>query len=374
MRDFALEVYFSKWEFKARYHMTASDAQSMQLNTLLDMASPGLREEFNTAHLGYTPTWGDDELRSLIASGYAGLQMEDILCFAGAEEGIYAAMRVLLEPTDHVLVVTPNYQAAETLPLDICRVDGVPLDPKDGWRLNLDRLRDSLKENTKLISINFPNNPTGSLMTRAEFQELIELCRERDIWLFSDEVYRGVERNPRECMPQAAELYEKGLSLNVLSKAYGLPGLRIGWIACRDSDALLRRERYKHYLSICNSVPSEILAKIALENRETILETNRNLIRSNLVHLDGFFGDHPELFRWTAPKGGCVGFPEYLGADGVEEFCRRLVEEQGVLLLPSSLYRSEIGKVPENHFRIGFGRHGTEDGRNEMRRFIRKNR
>jgi aspartate/methionine/tyrosine aminotransferase len=356
MRDFALEVYFSKWEFAARYNLSGSDSESLSVGELLAMASRAERAELESTRLGYTETFGSPALRAAIAQTYDEADAQHLLCFAGAEEAIYTAMRVLLSRGDHAIVITPNYQAAETVALGQCEVTGVPLDAERGWDLDLDRVRAALKPNTTLISINFPNNPTGKILTHATFDGLVEICRERGLWLFSDEVYRSIERDPARRLPQAVDAYERGLSLNVMSKAYGLPGLRIGWLACRDRGLLVRFERYKHFLSICNSAPSEVLARIALENRERILDRNRAIVRDNLVLLEKFFAAHEPLFDWRVPDGGCIGFIRYKGAEGVEEFTRRLVEEAGVLLLPSSVYRSDLGPVPQDHFRIGFGR------------------
>ncbi len=345
-RDFALEIYFAQWEFRARYHMTASDAESLTLAELLAYATEDDRAAFSEARLGYSETFGAPDLRAAIAATYDTAEAEDILCFAGAEEGLYAAMRVLLGPDDHAVVVTPNYQSAETLPVSTCAVTGVPLDAEDGWRLDIDRVAAALKPETKLVSVNFPNNPTGKILERDRFDALIALCRSRGIWLFSDEVFRMLDRDEARRLPQAADLYERALSLGVLSKAYGLPGLRVGWIACKDRDLLHRLERYKHYLSICNPVPSERLAVIALKARDPILARNWDLANANVAKLGQFFAEFPELFEWTTPDGGCIGFPRYLGGDGVESFTRRLVEEAGVLLIPASVYRSDVGETP----------------------------
>jgi aspartate/methionine/tyrosine aminotransferase len=374
MRNFALEVFFSKWEFAARHHLTASDAQSMSLSQLLAYATPADRKRFDGLHLGYTQTFGAKPLLAEIAKTYDTLSEQDLLCFAGAEEGIYVAMRVLLKSGDHAVVITPNYQAAETIPLSICAVTGVPLDEADGWALDVDAIKAALRPETRLVSINFPNNPTGAIPSRATFEALVELCRARGIWLFSDEVYRLIEREPGLRLPQVADVYERGVSLNVMSKAYGLPGLRIGWLACRTRAFLEECERYKHYLSICNSAPSELLAEIALKAREPILSRNRSIVEHNLDVLDGFFAEFSELFDWRKPDGGCVGFVRYKGADGVEQFTERLVSESGVLLLPSSIYRSELGPVPQDHFRIGFGRHGLEQGLAAFRDWLMRNR
>jgi aspartate/methionine/tyrosine aminotransferase len=147
-----------------------------------------------------------------------------------------------------------------------------------------------------------------------------------------------------------------------MSKAYGLPGLRIGWIACRDASLLERMHGIKHYLSICNAAPSERLAIIALKARSHILARNRALIARNLSLLERFFADHADRFEWDAPDAGCTAFPRYLGAEGVETFVRDLVERSGVLLLPASIYRSALGPTPTDRFRIGYGRDGLADG------------
>ncbi len=373
MRNFELETYFSKWEFTARHHMTASDVQSMSLENLLAMAGTAPAESLGKLWLGYTETWGAPDLRAAIAGTYERMQPDNILCFAGAEEGVYAAMRVLLGPDDHAIVVVPNYQAAETIPLSICAVTGVPLDARRDWRLDLEDVRRAIRPNTKLISINFPNNPTGAVMPRADYDALIELCREKGLYLFNDEVYRLLELDETKRLPQTADVYEKGLSLSVMSKAYGLPGLRIGWIASQDKDVLLKLERYKHYLSICNSAPSERLAVIALGIRDKILERNRALLRRNISELDSFFGDYPTLFEWRHPDGGCIAYPRYIGQGDVESFCHDLIEESGVLLLPASIYRSELMEAPIDRFRIGFGRENIEEGLTAFRDFLDRN-
>jgi len=372
MRDFALETYFSKWEFSARHHMTASDAQSMTIGELLKLADRS-GEELTQLHLGYTETWGAPELRQSISETYQAMSAKNILCFAGAEEGVYAAMRVLLEKDDHAIVIVPNYQAAETLPLEICEVTGVPLLEHNNWRIDMEAMEAARRPNTKLVSVCFPNNPTGAIPSPSEFQELVEFCRKYDLYLFSDEVYRLLELDEAKRIPQAADAYEKGVSLSVMSKAYGLPGLRIGWIACQDTDLLQRLERYKHYLSICNSAPSELLATIALGIREQLLDRVRSLMSENLDKLEAFFAKHDALFEWQRPDGGCIAFPKYTGRGGVEAFCESLVEDSGVLLLPASIYRSELLEAPTDRFRIGFGRAGIEEGIAAFDHFLERN-
>jgi hypothetical protein len=377
---FRLEAFFSRWEFAARHHLTASDAETMRLAELVALASADDRAAWEALSLGYIETWGTRALREAIAATYdegddgqEPLRADDILCFAGAEEGLYCALHALLSPGDHAVIVVPCYQAMETVPLAACgSATGVPLRPENDWALDIDEVRRALRPNTRVVAINFPHNPTGTVADRATFEALVTLCRERGVWLFSDEVYRGLERDPARRLPQAAAVYERGLSLNVLSKAYGLPGLRVGWIAGRDRALLARMEGMKHYLSICNAGPSELLARIALANREEILARNLARCEANLALLQAFFAEHADRYAWSAPPGGCTGFPRYLGADGVEAHCRALVEDAGVLLLPASIYRSELGDVPSDRFRVGFGRAGLAEGLAAWRSYLVK--
>lgn len=360
--DFGLETHFSKWEFKARFHMTASDAESMSMRELLAMATPEEREEFEGLWLGYTETYGAPDLREVIATTFQQRCYEDVLCFAGASEGIFAANTVLHDKHSHAIVVTPNYQSHETLPVAICEATGVPLDSSDNWSLDITRVADAIRPNTKLLTINFPHNSTGAILSLDRYDALIELCRKHGIYILQDEIFNGLGPTGTNHLPFIADLYERGLSLNVMSKSYGLPGLRIGWIACADRDVLSKMERMKHYLSICNSGPSERLTKIALNHRDKLLARNCAIVDENLPKWDSFFARYPGLFDWRRPDGSCMAFPKYKGPEGVEQFTQSLVEESGVLLLPSTIYQSELGPTPVDHFRLGFGRRGLDEG------------
>lgn len=373
MRNFELEVFFSQWEFKAKYHMTASDMQSMSMPELLCMASDEDRNAFENLWLGYTQTYGLPALRQEIANTYDQLDAKNILCFSGAEEGLYAAMNILLKPEDHAIVIVPNYQAAETIPLSICEVTGIALDAENNWNLDINAIAGALRPNTKLISINFPNNPTGKIISKNELEQLVEIARQFDIYIFSDEVYRGIELDDNKRLPQIADIYEKGLSLNVMSKAYGLPGLRIGWIGCQDTQLLEEIERFKHFLTICNSGPSEILALIALKARHKILTRNKKILSDNADRLDRFFAEFKDIFEWKRPDGGAVAYPKYLKGDDCNAFCQNLLEETGVMILPPRIYKSELMLTPQNHFRIGLGRNGLDEMLDKFHHYLKKN-
>ena len=372
--DFRLETHFAKWEFSARYHMTASDAESISLRDLLAMATPEEREEFEGMWLGYTETFGAPDLRETIATTYTKQSASDILCFAGASEGIFAANTVILDKDSHAIVVTPNYQSHETLPAAICEATGVPLDPDDGWSLDIARVAAAIRPNTKLMTINFPHNPTGTILPLDRYEALIDLCRKHGIYILHDEIFNGLGPTGARHLPFIADVYERGLSLNVMSKSFGLPGLRVGWIACQDAEILSKMERMKHYLSICNSGPSERLTKIALNNRDALLARNCAIVDENLPKWEAFFARYPDLFDWRRPDGSCMAFPRYKGSEGVEEFCRSLVEDSGVLLLPSTIYSSELGPTPTDRFRLGFGRSGLDEGLAALEAHVMRNR
>lgn len=372
--DFKLETYFAKWEFSARYHMTASDAQSLTIRELLNLAGDDALDRFLNTALHYTESYGAPDVRAAIAATYDTLADQDVLCFAGAEEAVYSLYRVLLNADSHAIVVTPNYQSAETVPLAICETTGIALEPQENWTLDIAKVAAAIRPNTKVIYINFPHNPTGKILERDRYDALVELCRKHGIYLFSDEVYRLIERDEAIRLPQAADVYERGISLNVMSKAYGLPGLRIGWLACRDRELLERLVRYKHFLSICNSGPSERLALLALQNRDRILARTRALAATGIVKVQALLAEFPNLFESYTPDGGVVMYPRYIGSDGIESFAKRLVEEAGVLLLPSSIYGSELTPVPQDRFRIGYGRANIDEGIAAFRAYLLNNR
>lgn len=370
--EFKLETYLGRWEFSARHHMTASDAETLSIRDLLALGGDTALAALLDTRLSYTEPYGAPDLRAAIAATYEMASHADILCFAGAEEGLYCLYHSLLDADSHAIVVTPNYQSAETIPLSICRTSGIALDETLGWALDIDAVGAAIRPNTRLISINFPHNPTGKILERERFDALVDLCRKHGIWLFSDEVYRLIERDPARRLPQAVDVYEKGISLNVMSKAYGLPGLRLGWLACRDHALLEKAVRLKHYLSICNSAPSERLALVALTHADAILTRTRAIARAGYEKVSSFLSDFPQLIETYEPDGGVVMYPRYLGADGVETFCRKMVEEAGAVLLPASVYASALVPGASDRFRIGYGRSHLDEGLAAMRTLIER--
>ncbi len=350
---FKLEQYLAQYEFSAPYLLCCSDAESWSMQEILDLASAEESMLWNNLRLGYTETHGMPLLRKTIAQTlYPGLSQDNILCFAGAEEAIFCALSTLVQPEDHVIVLTPCYQSLLEIPkLRGCSVTTLSLRAESQWRLDLEAIRQAITPSTKWLVLNFPHNPTGQVLTRDELQALIELLDHHGIWLFSDEVYRLLGPKKTSWALPAACLYPRALSLGVMSKAFGLAGLRVGWIACQDFKALEQIASTKNYTSICNSAPSEILSLITLSNAQHVLGRNNAILDHNLALLDGFMARHKDLFSWSRPQGGCVGFVRYHGEKNVDDFCKELRESKGVLLLPGHVYDAH-----EPYFRIGFGR------------------
>lgn len=348
--EFLLETYLAKREFSAPYNLCASDIETHSLQELLAMADSETKRLWETLDLSYTEPKGHPLLRKEIGKEY-GLGEENVLCFAGAEEGIFAAMEALLAKEDHAIAITPCYQSLKSLPGRICSVTEIPLSHQTKWQLDVEAVEKAIKPNTKMLVINFPHNPTGTLISLQEQNKLVDCARKHDLWIFSDEVYRLLEVDEKDRLPPIASAYEKGISLSVMSKAFGLPGLRVGWLCCQNTEALEEIGEIKHYLSICNSAPSEILSLIALRAKERILSRNKKLLDDNLALLDRFFEEYQEHFEWVRPKGGCTGYPLLKSEMGIQTFADRLMEEEGVLILPSTVYEEKT-----NHFRISFGR------------------
>jgi aspartate/methionine/tyrosine aminotransferase len=367
--DFALERYFARWEFTARHLLCASDVEGYPMSELLELADPETRVLWDGLRLGYTESTGHPLLRREIASLYDSIEPDEILTFAGAEEAVFCLMNVLVGSGDHAVVTWPGYQSL----YDVARANGAEvtlheLHESAGWAIDVDLLRSQVKPATRLIVVNLPHNPTGMLADRATFDRLVEIAEEASAVLLVDEVYRGLELDPDRRLPAGADASPRGVSLGVMSKAYALAGLRIGWLATHDRELLDRVARFKDYTTICSSAPSEILAIVALRARDRVLARSRSIVTANLDRLDGFFDDWADRFSWVRPAAGSIGFPR-LTVPGVriDDWAAELVETEGVLLLPGS----QFGHAG-NHFRIGFGRMDLPDALTRLEAFAER--
>ena len=350
---FRLERYFAQYEFKVKYLLSPSDCESLAMAELVSMAAPASLELWQGLRLRYTESQGHPLLRGEVARLYQHISPGNII-IAAPEEAIFIAMQTLLKPGDQVVAIAPAYQSLHEIARSIgCELINWNLTPGPHatWRLDLDQLKDSLTTRTRMLVINFPHNPTGHMLTCNDLDSVIQLARKHGLYLFSDEMYRLLEYEPATRLPAVCDLYEKGISLSGLSKSFALPGLRIGWLATQESALMESWLSFKDYTTICNSAPGEILAIIALQNKERIIRRNLDIIHENIVNAEQFFGRHAQHFSWFSPKAGSVAFPKWLGDLPVEQFCQDVFEKQGVMIVPGSLFGFH-----GNHFRVGLGR------------------
>lgn len=348
---FKLERFFAQYEFKAPYLLCSSDCEAMTIEQLLSLEL-GAASKFHQTWLGYTETQGNPELRQAITGIYQNMGIDDILIHASAEEAIFIFMNIALKSGDRLIAHFPCYQSHISIARSIgCQVSEWMSYEADDWELDLDWLRGAIQPNTKAIVINCPHNPTGYVMSRAKLEELISICRQHNLILFSDEVYRFLEYREADTLPAACDLYENAVSLGAMSKTYGLAGLRIGWIATQNREIYQAMAKFKDFTSICNSAPSEFLATLALRQGDKMIQRNRGIIATNIKICDRFFSEHRDIFNWSPPKGGSTAFPSLKQGLDVEEFCLDLLDRQGVLLLPSTYF--DYGK---QNFRLGLGR------------------
>jgi aspartate/methionine/tyrosine aminotransferase len=363
---FKIERYFARYEFDVDFVLCGSDCESMAIEDLLAF-EPDAGDRFNRLWLGYTESQGSPALRREICNLYRTIKPEEILVHTGAEEAIFLFMHAVLKAGDHLIVHWPCYQSLVEVARSIgCEVTLWKANEENGWALDPDELQQIIKPNTRVIVVNTPHNPTGYLMPGDRFQEISRIARASGIILFSDEVYRESEYRVEDRLPAACDLGEHTVSLGVMSKTYGLPGLRIGWVVTQNEDVYKRMAVLKDYTTICNSAPAEYLAELALRHRAALVERTQKIILDNLNVLDPFFDRYADSFAWQRPRAGAIGFPKFLGED-VEVFCDSLVKTAGVLLLPGSVYDD-----PGNHFRIGFGRKNLPEAMERLEAYLQR--
>jgi len=337
---FQLERYFAKHEFSARYLLSSSDCEALSLVDLLGMADSEMTRLWADLRLGYTESSGHPLLRKEIANLYPGIIDKDVLVVV-PEEGIFLLMHALLEAGDHVVCTFPGYQSLYEVARSIgCQVSTWEPDEEREWYFDVGELAHKMRGNTKLVVVNFPHNPTGYVPSRKDFIALVEIVRHQGAYLLSDEMYRFLEVEDGFTLPAACELYERAYSLFGLSKTFGLPGLRIGWLSSRDSEGLNQISRLKDYTTICSSAPSEILAMIALRNQGGIIAQQTERVRKNVAVLDSFLSNTQIASVGTGPRG----------AQSVSQEC--LMLRIPILSVSSWLQRQELCWLHREFFNL----------------------
>jgi aspartate/methionine/tyrosine aminotransferase len=349
IRDFGVEIWMNRYENHCELNLAETCVESLTVAELLDMAGKrdDILAELLPMKLTYGAIEGSERLRGLIAGMYEKQAPDNVVVTHGAIGANALVHETLVEPGDRVISVLPTYQQHYSIPESFgADVQILKLAEEHGFLPDLAELRRLATPGTRLICLNNPNNPTGSLMDRAFLLEVVEIARGCGAWILCDEVYRGTDQHGNGITASIADLYEKGISTGSMSKTYSLAGLRLGWIV-GPKDLLAAVSIHRDYNTISVGMLDDHFAAIALENRDKILARSHAITRTNLAILAEWVDGEP-LISWVKPKSGTTALLKYDLPITSEAFCIRLLERTGVMLTPG------IAMDMEGYLRIGY--------------------
>ncbi len=347
IEQFRMERMQSTWENVVEYNLSESGVHPLSLRELVDDAE---LEEILGLRLGYSQTNGTPELRAEIARLYPGASVGQILTTAGSSEANFLLMWSLLTPGDEVVFMMPNYMQMWGLARGFgAAVKPLWLKKSLGWAFDPDELRALVTSKTKLIIVTNPNNPTGSVMNPEAMQAVVSSAERVGAWIVADEVYQGAELDGRTT-PSFWGRTDRVVVVNGLSKAYGLPGVRIGWIAGPE-EFVKKTWPYHDYTTISPSILSDRLARAALSpgRREKILERTRGILKANFPVLREWLEKQAGFFDFLPPAAGAIAFAAYRHGVNSTELVTRLIREKSVLIVPGDHFEMD------RHLRFGFG-------------------
>lgn len=317
---------------KNKVYLGGSCVLPMTVEELFELTGENLDsflEDLKKMSLGYGFFAGTPRLREAVAKLYKGVTAEDVILVHGGTGANNTVVYTLIEPSDNVISIMPNYQQYYSIPRSIgAEVREIDLKPEDGYKLNLSEVRKAVDSNTKAIMLTNPNNPTGSLLELEEMQELVEIAKSVDAWIVCDEMYRGLKK---EYMPSMADLYDKAIVTCSSSKIYSMAGTRCGWIICRDPEVRWELFNRRSYDSICGGVFDEWIFAIALEHADKIFERSRNIVEHNKAIVDKWLDGHKYLHQYADAYGTTHLIHYDLNVDS-EKFCDDLLDQKGVLI------------------------------------------
>ncbi|NKC18290.1 aminotransferase class I/II-fold pyridoxal phosphate-dependent enzyme [Pseudoalteromonas sp. S4498] len=339
-------------------NLSDSCAQGVTLGELIELSGGKMPD----IELGYNPIAGSEGLKAAIKAYHLPttvcVDLNQIVTFNGAQEAIFTTMAQLLEPQDEVVVCTPSYPSLATLPKQFgAIVNTVPLREENNWQFDIERLKNAVTTNTKLIIVNAPHNPTGTGLTDNEVGQIQQLAEQCGAYILSDEVSAQSHGDDRAVSGRFSA-YPRSITLGVLSKSMGLPGIRVGWAICGSkalANALLAG---KSYLSICGSKVDDLLATTALLHSETILAHNASIIANNVQLMREFVSLYSQKVTWVEPHGGVLSLLKINSVRDSEKWSRQFAETSSTLLLPAKLFLLES----ECHFRLGTGKRNFAAG------------
>jgi len=343
IEPFEMERWQSTYENVVRYNLTESGVHPLTVRELVGEELEILTE----ASLGYGYTSGTPELRELISHLYRRRSTQSILVTNGSSEANFISILHLIERGDEVLLMLPNYMQIWGIARSIgARVKPFRLRAKRGWAPDIEQLKSLVGKRTKLIALCNPNNPTGAVLSTAEINAVRDLASDSGAWILSDEVYQGTEINGQTTQ-SFLDIYDRTIVTNGLSKAYGLPGLRIGWIAGPER-IVAKLCSYHDYTTIAPSSVSDRLACVALKKRNEILERTRNILRTNLPILEKWVRQ-TGILSFVKPKAGAISFIKYGLKVNSTRLAEKLREQKSVLVVPGDHFRID------GYLRIGYG-------------------
>jgi aspartate/methionine/tyrosine aminotransferase len=347
--EFAVERWMDRHEAQCRYNLAESCVDSLTVGELLALA--GLRVEALEALLPLKLTYGaiagSDRLRTLVAGLYSAQTPGNVLVTHGAAGANALVYETLIDPGDRVITVQPCYQQHVSIAESYgAEVHSIRLHEADGFLADLGQMARLATTRTKLIALTNPNNPTGALMNRAQLEEVAQIAASCGAWVLCDEVYRGLDQEGEGTTASMADVYERGVSTGSMSKAYSLAGLRLGWIV-GPHDLLHEVAIHRDYSTISVGVIDDHLAALALEHKEALLSRSRAIVRDHLAVLDGWVAAEARV-SYVKPRSGTTALLKVDGAVPSRDFCVRLLESTGVLLVPGSAMGME------GYVRIGY--------------------
>jgi len=332
---FELERWQSTWENRVRYNLSESGVHPLTIQELLGLAGASALPLLEV-QLGYSQSNGTDKLRERIAALYPGASPDQVLVSNGSAEANFCVCWRLLEPGDKVAVMMPNYMQSPGLAQNFgAEVRPFQLHEKEGWEPYAEEIRTAIAPGTKLVVVTNPHNPTGHVLGNAARKLILERAVEVGAWILADEVYQGAERDGKTTQSFWGSGYDKVIIVNGLSKAYGLPGLRIGWIV--SSPELSRDVWARHdYTTIGPSGASDHLAAVALDPlvREKLIERTRRILHANYPVMEAWLKKFGDTFSWHAPSAGAICWARYRGAIPATEVVEKLRAQHSVLLCP----------------------------------------
>jgi hypothetical protein len=345
---FEMERLQSTWENRVKFNLSESSVHPMTVRELI--SDPPFLEQLLNTPLIYNQSNGTDELRAAIAAFYPGATPDNVEVTNGGSEANFISIYSMLNPGDEVIILLPNYQQIWGLTNSLGMiVKAARLREDRDWTPDLDELQSAASSRTRMIVVCNPNNPTGAVLTESEMDAIIRVASHSGAWILADEIYQGSERDG-SATPTFWARYDRVIVTNGLSKAYGLPGLRIGWIVAPE-DTIDKMWSYHDYTTIAPGTLSDILARVALspEGRARCLERTRGICRSNFPMFQEWIRSHSSTLRMVEPRAGAIAYMRYDLPINSIKLMERLLKEKSVLVVPGDHFGMD-------HFlRIGYG-------------------